>query len=160
MFGAMEQQGREPESPAGAKRERVRFGAFTFTRSPAGRSLAQVELEHGGKTFVGRAEGPSSPVADLRLGAEAAIQALQTFVAGGLGMDVIGVKLVRAFDANVAIVSLARRSGGGAHLVGCCLADREPVRAAALSVLNATNRLVENYIASTTRARIPETPAS
>lgn len=156
----MQPQGSQPnDSAGGAKRERLRFGAFTFTRSPAGRSVVQVELEHDGKKFVGRTEGQSSPVADLRLGADAAIQAVQAFLAGGLRLELIGVKLVRAFDANVAIVSVTRRPAAGGLLVGCCLADRDPVRAAALSVLNATNRIIEIYIAES-RAQPPETPPS
>jgi|SRR5687768_3980574 hypothetical protein len=162
MSNAMEPQGGGPQSnypPGAAKRERLKFGAFTFTRSPAGRSVVQVELEHDGKKYVGRAEGSSSPVADLRLGADAAIQAVREFLAGGMGLELLGVKLVRAFDANVAIVSVTRRPAAGGLLVGCCLADRDPVRAAALSVLNATNRIIEIYIAES-RAQPPSNPPS
>ena len=59
--------------PAGGN-ERLRFGSFTFTRSPAGRCIVQVELEYNGQRFVGKGEGQSSPIGDLRLGAEAAMQ--------------------------------------------------------------------------------------
>ena len=128
------------------KTERLRFGAFSFTRSPAGRCTVQVELEYGGKHFIGRTEGQSSPIGDLRLGAEAAMQAVESFAQGRLGLELMGIKLVRAFDANVVVVSCTQRSARGTRLVGCYLADRDPVRGSALAVLNATNRILGNYL--------------
>lgn len=149
MSNAVEHSGSLPPETAGtAKRERLGFGSFTFTRSPAGRCVVQVELEYDGKRFVGRTEGQSSPIGDLRLGAEAAMQAVEAFAAGGLGLELMGVKLVRAFDANVVIVSVTQRAARGTRLVGCYLADRDAVRGAALAVLNATNRVLGNYIAT------------
>lgn len=128
------------------RRERLHFGAFTFTRSPAGRCTAQVDLEYDGRKFSGKCEGQSSPIGDLRLGAEAAMNAIDTFSQGALGLELLGVKLVRAFDANVIIVSCAQRSARSTRLVGCYLADRDTVRGAALAVLNATNRVLGNYL--------------
>ena len=139
-----------PAAPNGndapAKPDRLKFGSFTFTRSPAGRCIVQVELEFTGKRFIGKTEGQSSPVGDLRLGAEAAMQAVEAFAQGGLGLELMGVKLVRAFDANVVIVSCTQRTARGTRLVGCYLADRDAVRGAALAVLNATNRVLGNYL--------------
>lgn len=137
------------ESPAEAapvRRERLHFGAFTFTRSPAGRCIAQVDLEYDGRKFCGKCEGQSSPIGDLRLGAEAAMNAIDNFSQGALGLELLGVKLVRAFDANVIIVSCAQRSARSTRLVGCYLADQDTVRGAALAVLNATNRVLGNYL--------------
>src|SRR5687768_5572514 len=99
MSDTAEQRGQHAEHVGReAKRERLRLAAFTFTRSPAGRSLVQVELEHEGKTFVGRTEGSSSPLGELRLGADGALQALRAFAGNELGVELIGVKLVHAFD--------------------------------------------------------------
>lgn len=148
MSNAVEQQ--QAASPAEAnaniRRERLSFGSFTFTRSPAGRCVVQVELEYDGKKYVGKMEGQSSPIGDLRLGAEAALQAVEAFAQGGLGLELMGVKLVRAFDSNVVIVSCTQRNARGTRLVGCYLADRDSVRGAALAVLNATNRVLGNYL--------------
>lgn len=147
MSNAVEPQASQPPAdPANIRSERLRFGSFTFTRSPAGRCVVQVELEYDGKRFVGKTEGQSSPIGDLRLGAEAAIEAIESFAQGGLGLELMGVKLIRAFDANVIIVSATQRSARGTRLVGCYLADRDAVRGAALAVLNATNRVLGNYI--------------
>lgn len=131
-----------------SRSERLKFGSFTFTRSPAGRCIVQVELDYQGKRYVGRSEGQSSPIGDLRLGAEAAMQAVESFSEGALGLELMGVKLVRAFDANVVIVSCTQRSARGTRLVGCYMADRDAVRGSALAVLNATNRVLGNYLAT------------
>ena len=140
------QQHLENAAAAPVRRERLSFGAFTFTRSPAGRCTVQVDLEYDGRKVSGTCEGQSSPIGDLRLGAEAAMNAIETFTQGTLGLELLGVKLVRAFDANVVIVSCAQRSSRSTRLVGCYLADRDTVRGAALAVLNATNRILGNYL--------------
>lgn len=149
MSNAVEQQSPGQFSPpveTPVRTERLKFSSFTFTRSPAGRCTVQVELEYAGKRFVGRTEGQSSPIGDLRLGAEAAMQAVESFAQGRLGLELMGIKLVRAFDANVVVVSCTQRTARGTRLVGCYLADRDAVRGSALAVLNATNRVLGNYL--------------
>src|SRR6185436_18361564 len=58
---------------------RLFFNSFSCERSPAGKCTARVILEFAGKQWTGRAEGQSSPIGDLRLGAEAAMQAVEDF---------------------------------------------------------------------------------
>lgn len=137
-----------PASNAVAKRERLRFTGFSLERSPAGRVTCQVVLEFSpGETVTGRSEGQASPAGDARLGAEAAIRALETFTERQITFELVGVKVVRAFDANVVICSLIQRGDEGPdRLLGCYLADGDMVRGAALAVLNATNRILGNFI--------------
>ena len=132
------------------KRERLRFTGFSIERSPSGRVTCQVILEFGpGETVTGRAEGQASPAGDSRLGAEAAIRALETFTKRAISFELVGVKVVRAFDANVVITSLIQKGDEGPdRLLGCYLADGDLVRGAALAVLNATNRILGNFISS------------
>jgi hypothetical protein len=100
-----------------------------------------------GESITGRAEGQASPAGDARLGAEAAIRALEAFTERAITFELVGVKVVRAFDANVVITSLIQRGDDGPdRLLGCYLADGDMVRGAALAVLNATNRILGNYI--------------
>lgn len=141
--------------PAGSpnlndRRERLRFAGFTMERSHAGRVTCQVTLEWGvGEKFLGRAEGQASPSGDSRLGAEASIRALEVFTARKVTFELVGVKVVRAFDANVVIASLLQHGDDGPErLLGCYLADGDMVRGAALAVLNATNRVLGNFIAA------------
>lgn len=132
------------------KRERLRFTNFSFTRTPSGQCSAEVELEWlEGVRVVGKATGPSSPVSDLRVAAEAAIKAIETFSEGALDLDLLGVKALRAFDANIVIVSVeVKRGDGPTRLLGSHLAEKDPVRSSVVAVLNATNRILGNYIAT------------
>jgi len=132
------------------KRERLRFTGFSIERSPSGRVTCQVILEFApGETVTGRAEGQASPAGDSRLGAEAAIRALESFTQRAITFELVGVKVVRAFDANVVITSLIQKGDEGPdRLLGCYLADGDLVRGAALAVLNATNRILSNFISS------------
>lgn len=135
--------------PLGLRRERLRFANFSFTRTPAGQCNAEVSLEWDGEMFVGRALGQSSPLGDFRVAAEAALHALMTFAKGSIHFELLGIKQLRAFDENVIIVSISmRESGKLTRLVGCYLADADTRRGAAVAVLNATNRVLGNYIAA------------
>jgi hypothetical protein len=61
--------------------------------------------------------------------------------------ELLGVKAVRAFDATVVIVSLSTNAeGSDQRVVGSVLTEQDPARAAALAVLNATNRILGNRL--------------
>jgi hypothetical protein len=134
-------------APAVAKQERLRFHSFSLDRTRAGRVSCAVTLEYGpGEQVTAEASGQASPAGDTRLGAEAAIKALEAFTDGAIRFELIGVKVVRAFDANVVITSLKQHGYDGPdRLLGCYLAEGDLVRGAALSVLNATNRVLGTY---------------
>jgi len=138
------------QSPLAVKRERLRFTNFRFVRTPSGLCTAEVEFEWmDGVTVVGKASGQSSPMGDLRVAAEAALRALESFSGGAIEFELTGVKALRAFDANIVIVALGLRKGEGPQrLLGSYLAERDPVRAAVVAVLNATNRILGNFIAT------------
>ena len=144
------QQNNQPagDAAAAAKRERLRFSDFVFTRTQSAQCSAEVELEWApGTKYRGRAEGQSSTMGDLRIAAEAAIRALVTFSDGELDFELIGVKTVRAFDSNLIIGSvLLKDPVAPARLLGAYLADGDMTRGAALAVLNATNRILGNFI--------------
>ena len=145
------QQQRPVESgvvvPIAGPRERLEFVDFAFTRTPSGQCSAQVSLEWGEVIFSGRAIGQSSTFGDLRVSAEAALRALEDFAKDTLRFELLGLKHIRAFDSDMLIVSIsARENGVMTRLVGCCLADTDTRRSAAMAVLNATNRLLSNYI--------------
>src|SRR3954468_13572374 len=90
---------------------RVRFTAFDISRSKAGQSTAEVTLEMGGQKQVGKAVGLSSPLGDLRLAAEACLRALME-LSGETAFELVAVKHVRAFDSNLAIVSINHKADG------------------------------------------------
>jgi hypothetical protein len=110
---------------------------------------AEVGLDWEGNLHVGTSKGQSSPLGDFRVAAEAALRALQDFAKDAMHFELLGVKHVRAFDSNLLIVSVSVREGEDVtRLVGCYLAETDPRRGAAMAVLNATNRILGNYIAT------------
>ena len=124
--------------------DRLRFAGFDFRKMPSGLGSAAVTLEwKGTEKYVGRAEGVSSAFADLRLAVEATLKALADFTRHKDTFELVGVKTVRAFDANVVMISvIAKREGKPIQLVGCRIADGDPLRSAVLATLQATNRLL------------------
>jgi hypothetical protein len=131
------------------RRERLRFADFSFTRTPSGQCSAEVSLEWDSGMYVGRSIGQSSPLGDFRVAAEACLRALEDFAKGAMHFELLGIKHVRAFDSNLLIVSVSLREESQlTRLVGCYLAETDTRRGAAMAVLNATNRVLGNYIAT------------
>ena len=138
-------------SQAQLKRERLRFTNFVFHRAPSGTCKSEVELEWmEGERVTGKAEGVTSTLGDLRVAADAALRAIEQFSDGSLRFELVGVKTMRAFDANIVIVSVLAVLGGGPQqrLLGCHLAEDDPLRSAVVAVLHATNRVLGNFIAT------------
>ncbi len=136
-------------SPPFPAQDRLRFAQFTLERLPNGRCRSRVELTwRESERFSGEAEGLSSQAGELRCAADATVKALTEAVAGDVTFELVGVKAVRAFDANVVIVSLAVQEKGGAgnRVVGSYLSENDPARGAALAILNATNRILGNRL--------------
>jgi hypothetical protein len=138
------QAGRPGETAVSLNRERLRFAGFSFRRTPSGRCEASVSLEwQPGESFTGTADGVSSPYGDLRLAAEATVRAISAYTGNAAAFELAGVKALRAFDANVVIAAVVlRRDGRQQRLLGCHLADEDPLKSAVLATLQATNRVL------------------
>jgi hypothetical protein len=133
--------------PQSLGRERLKFANFNFTRTPSGHCSAEVSLEWENMVFSGRSTGQSSPLGDFRIAAEAALRALEDFAKDAMHFELLGIKHIRAFDSNLLIVSVSLREGTQlTRLVGCYLAETDTRRGAAMAVLNATNRVLGNYM--------------
>lgn len=144
-----ESESSQAATPVAGRRERLRFTDFVFHRTPDGRCTAQVEFEWlDGQKFRSTVSGQSSPTVDLRVAADAALRAIESFSEGALGFELIGVKSIRVFDATVVIVSVSNRRDGPRRLLGAVLAEDDPVRGAVVAVLSATNRVLGNFIAT------------
>jgi hypothetical protein len=121
---------------------RVRFERLDLQRPRAGVAVATAELGWEGKTFAARAEGESGPAGELRLCASATLRALEAVLDGELSFELIGAKALRVFDHEAVAVLARSRELPDRKLVGVVLAPGEPGKAAALAVLDATNRLL------------------
>jgi hypothetical protein len=138
----MQLQESQTETARSSREIRVRFTRFDISRTKSGQTTCEVTLELDGRKHVGQCTGPSSPLGDLRISADACLRALAGF-SGGIEFELMAVKHIRAFDSNLAIVSIAHRQDGTTYpLVGCYLAKDDVCRGSAIAVLNATNRLL------------------
>lgn len=122
----------------------------TLTRAADMRCQAEVCLEWEGVEYRGKDEGVGRSAIEHRVSAEATLRALRLLLRRDARFRLIGTKAVKAFDDNVAIVALAVVEGNGGderHVIGAALAeDQDLVRGMARAVLNATNRILGNFL--------------
>ena len=130
--------------PAAEPRRRVRFLAARLTTPRVGRSRAEVELEWGGQTYCDEVEGETGSAIELRLAALATLRTLSAILNDRVQFSLTGIKSFRAFDTEVVVVLL--RTEHVHTLIGASLATEDPYRSASLAVLNATNRVLGNYL--------------
>jgi hypothetical protein len=130
--------------PTPEPRRRVRFVSARLTTPRMGRARAEVELEWSGQTFADSVEGETGSAMELRHAAQATLAALSAILNGRMQFTLVGIKSFRAFDTDVVVVLL--RTDHVNTLIGASLATGDPHRSAALAVLNATNRVLGNYL--------------
>lgn len=132
---------------------RLRFVHYALSRTQAGVCTVEVGfVTPEGRRVDAKASGQSTSLMDYRIVGDATVRALQLAVGDGVQLELQGVKPVRAFDANVVIVSVLARLDGESvprRLVGCHLAgDEDPLRSTVVAILGATNRVLGNRIAT------------
>ncbi len=127
-------------------RRRVRFVSARMSSPRTGCARAQVELEWDGQTFADAVEGETGSAMELRHAAQATLAALGAILHGRMRFSLVGIKSVRAFDTDLVVVLL--RTDNVNPLIGASLATGDPYRSAALAVLNATNRVLGNYLSN------------
>ena len=127
---------------------RLKFSSFEFARFHNGRCRASVGLEKPDGALIQEtveAVAAAESTSELRCAAQATLEALGKSVGDICTFDLLGVKAIKAFDTTVIIVAITVHHDEQIHrLVGSYLAEENPERGAALAVLNATNRFLEN----------------
>lgn len=126
---------------------RVRFRHARIARPHAGRAVATVAVEWGERVFECEAEGESGDTIELRLAALATLRTLESVIEEAVRFRLVGVRTLRAFDTDMVAV-LLHSEGGRGPLIGACLARESIHESAAIAVLNATNRVLGNYLAT------------
>jgi len=135
----------------GIKRERVKLVAAQLTHASDTLANAEVALEWKAVEFRGKASGVGHTTGQLRVCAEATLEALDRLLGGKIHFRLIGVKSVKAFDDSVAIVALGvpdPETGGDRRLIGTASATDGPAHGVARAVLNATNRVLGNFLST------------
>lgn len=130
------------------QRERVRFDRIERVEERDNQIHIKVCLEWGGAIHEGSATGERGLAIEIRTAATATIAALEKALGSSLDVRLIGVKQVRAFDAELIVVSVTRNTDRQ-KLVGIVVMGEDPRRAAALAVLNALNRTLGNLLLRT-----------
>lgn len=135
-------------SPEPNKRERLKFEEFEHQTSQNGRARVRVVLTGQGQRYLGEATGVETREGAGRAAALAAIAATQAATGGRFTAELMGIKLVRAFDAWIVITALrAHSTERDYRLLGSSEAPGDDTtRGAVLSVLDAVNRVLQKYL--------------
>lgn len=133
--------------PERRDRQRVRFIELQRAVQPDQQIAYTVVLEWAGSEYTGTVAGEKGDAVEMRTIASASLTAIAALVPHDVKVRLAGVKQVRAFDAELVVVSLYRPDDQPHNLVGAVVAGDDPRRAAAIAVLNALNRLLGNYLA-------------
>jgi len=123
----------------------VKFVSAEVEQLSQDQCRTRVELQHqDGTSHLGTAEGGCAEAERLRLAAQAAADAVKHAVCGtGDQLTVTGATITEAFGKRTVFVHVdALYIGQRRELMGFCLIDPDPTRAAALAVLNALNRFL------------------
>lgn len=134
-----------PDDLAGEGLPRLRFVACSVERAAAATTRVTVAVDGPSRDqrIESRAEGSTCVGGDLRLPAQAMLDVVVQATQGAVRFELIGVKLLRAFDTNVIVAAInAYGDGVSRRLIGTAIADDDPIAGAALATLHATNRFV------------------
>lgn len=131
---------------ASAVQRRVRFREAMLTRPRVGVAAVRVALEWNDEVFEGAVEGEGGLPLELRVCARATLRALEAVLADRLRFELLGVKSVRIFDHDYVSVLLRCPEAPDRPLIGVSLSSADLPSATARAVLNATNRLLGNFL--------------
>ena len=106
--------------------------------------VCRVTLRRGEQTYVGESEGMDGDRGRVELAARAALAAVGLSEQSARQFSLEGVKLITAFDHEVALAGVLVRQGRqSALLTGSCSVRDSVETAGVLAVLDATNRWID-----------------
>jgi hypothetical protein len=129
----------------GGDRRRVRFVCTERSDGPGGVTIT-VRLEWNDVLHEGTATGERGAVVELKTTAQAALLALEALCGYSIGVRIVGIKQIHAFDSQLIVASLLRSDGPPQRLVGAVIVSRNPIDSAALAVLSGLNRTLGNFL--------------
>jgi hypothetical protein len=130
---------------ASGPRRRVRFVDAARAEHDFGVTVT-VSLEWNDVVHEGSASGERGLAVELKTSAQAALDSLEKLTGQPLGLRIIGVKQVHAFDSTIVVASIMRTTGAPQRLVGAVIVGDDPLRSAAVAVLSGLNRTLGNFL--------------
>ena len=136
-------EGVDPDDVPGEGMDyRLKLSRVEVERDRGSHAHVTVELELPDGVERGEADGVGTETVELRLAAEAALEAIHA-VLGRSRFSLLGVKRIHAFDADVILVVLREQVGDSLRrFVGAVPVRDTLVHAAAAAVLDAINRVL------------------
>lgn len=136
----------EPAPGQGHPRRGILFRRVEVTSAKPNKVSVTVALECAGKEVSAQDEAADTPNMRLQAAARAAVSALDSIVDEGT-LDLVGVQFVEAFDTTFVFVGVSVLTGRHSWLhTGTCQVRRGFEQAAALAVLDATNRWLHSLL--------------
>jgi len=127
--------------PAGLGLSRPVLNRAVGERAPGARIEVTVTLRVGRQNHEATRTGVGHETIELRVAAEATMDALHQAI-GEEHFQLVGIKRMHAFDADVILVALRERRDACQRFIGAVPVRTTLVHAAAAAVLDATNRIV------------------
>ena len=136
------------ETPPLSGSTRLRVETIDYRPGADGTGSVEVQLAHGPRVSSGHGHGLATREGHMRMGADAALEAIRRATDERIDPTLGGIKAIRAFDTWLVIVSIEVESGDCTlRLLGAQAAeDANMVRGAVHAVLDALNRIVEPHI--------------
>jgi hypothetical protein len=123
-----------------ARRRGILFQKVEVVSSKPQKVMVQVTLEQGGEEVMAEEESADVPTMRAQAAARATVTALDGLIEEGT-VDLAGVKFLEAFDTRYVFVGVNILTGRDSFLhAGSCEIKRGAEQAAAMAVLDATNR--------------------
>lgn len=126
-------------------RRRVRF-IQTNRIEEQGAVTIEVQLEWNDTVHSGSASGERGKALELKTTARAALIAVEKVCGHQIGLKIVGVKQVHAFDSEIIVASILRHGDIPQRLVGAVIVSSDPIDSAALAVLSGLNRVLGNFL--------------
>jgi hypothetical protein len=125
----------------GSVRRRVYFEDVEVRRSRSKGVQCRVTLRKGEESYIGEAEGLESERSRVDLAARATLSAIAMAEGGEKGLALDGAVVLESFGKQFVFVGVTARKGRESALIsGSCEIRDSAETAAALAVLDATNR--------------------
>jgi hypothetical protein len=126
--------------PDSGEKSRVLFHNVEVSNIKPNKVRVTVTLEYAGEKVSANEDAADTPNMRLQAAARAAVSALDEVVEDGT-IDLVGARFVEAFDTTFVFVGVSVLTGRDTALhTGTCEVHRGAEQAAALGVLDATNR--------------------